>query len=303
MPRPLFPRRRALLAWLTGLSAAGPAAAQFADDEDDAPRRGRGTAAPLPAGTVVERDLAFGPQPQQKLDVYRPPNARGAPIVLMVHGGAWMIGDKGNPGVAPNKVARWVPRGWIVVSANYRMDRTAPDPLAQADDVGLALAFVQQRAASWGGDPARVLLMGHSAGAHLVSLVTADPSIAERQGARPWLGTVSLDSAAYDLVQIMETRHFRFYDKVFGPRRENWVSNSPYHRLRGKPRPMLLVCSSRRSDSCPQAERFAGKLREAGGRVELLRVEKDHGTINGELGRGGEYTERVEAFLRELGLG
>src|SRR3954452_11730696 len=122
----------------------------------------------------------------------------------MVHGGAWMLGDKGNSGSVANKAKHWLPLGYILVSANYRMARP-PNPLEQAEDVGRALAFVQANAASWGGDGSRVVLMGHSSGAHLVALLTAAPAVAARSGARQWLGTVSLDSAALDPVEIMNT--------------------------------------------------------------------------------------------------
>ncbi|WP_242478365.1 alpha/beta hydrolase [Rubrivivax gelatinosus] len=262
----------------------------------------RGTVV-LPPGARSELDLAYGEDPAQKLDVYIPAGDGGRrPVLLMVHGGAWMVGDKANRGVAPAKVARWLPRGWIVVSTNYRMDRRAPDPLQQADDVARALAFVQHKAAGWGGDAERVLLMGHSAGAHLVALLAADPRIAERRGARPWPGTVALDSAALDVVQVMEGSHYRFYDRVFGKDPAVWRENSPYHRLTGTPRPMLLVCSSQRKESCGQAERFAAKAQAAGGRAQVLPIDFNHGGINAELGKDARYTEQVEAFMKSLGL-
>jgi len=257
----------------------------------------------LPPGARSELDLAYGDDAAQKLDVYIPAGSgERRPVLLMVHGGAWMIGDKANGAVAAGKVARWLPRGWIVVSTNYRMDRQAPNPLQQADDVARALAFVQRKAAGWGGDGERVLLMGHSAGAHLVALLAADPRIAERRGARPWLGTVALDSAALDVVQIMEGSHYRFYDRVFGKDPAVWRDNSPYYRLTGTPRPMLLVCSSRRKESCGQAERFAAKVQAAGARVQVLPVDFNHGGVNAELGKDARYTEQVEAFMKSLGL-
>ena len=297
--------RRALLALLLAAAAATTACARNAapgDDNDlDTATDGRADVS-LPAGARAERDVAYGTDAQQTLDVFVPARAQRAPIVLMVHGGAWMLGDKANRGVAANKVARWLPRGVIVVSVNYRLDRRAPDALQQADDVARALAFVQQRAAGWGGDPARVLLMGHSSGAHLVSLLSADPGIAERAGAKPVLGTVALDSAVFDLVEIMERRHYRFYDRVFGRDRQVWLENSPYHRLQGTPRPMLLVCSSQRSDSCPQADKFSAKAQAAGARVRVLRVPLKHGDINGQLGVAGDYTSQVEEFLRSVGV-
>jgi acetyl esterase/lipase len=255
----------------------------------------------LPAGSRVERDLSYGSEPAQKLDVYLPRDAKQAPILVMVHGGAWMTGDKGNTGVVANKVLHWVPRGYIVVSLNYRMSRS-PNPLEQAEDVGRALAYVQAHAADWGGDASRVVLMGHSSGAHLAALLTAAPAIVARSGAKPWLGTVALDSAALDLVEIMNGRHARFYDRVFGAEPARWTEMSPLHRLTTQTPPTLVVCSSRRDDSCPAARRFAAKAVSLGGRATVLPVDLGHGEINSQLGRSQSYTSSIDEFLRSLGL-
>jgi arylformamidase len=282
-----------------------PQLAQTADDTDASSalegRAGRQGSVVLPPGSRVEKDLAYGDDPAQKIDVYFPADAKGAPVILMVHGGAWMIGDKANSGVVANKAARWLPKGYIVASPNYRMSRP-PNPLDQADDVGRALAFVQARAASWGADPSRVVLMGHSSGAHLVALLTADPGIASRQGAKPWLGTVALDSAALNVVETMENQHARFYDMVFGSDRAHWSKASPFDRLTAAPKPMLLVCSSRRSDSCPAAQALAKKATSLGGRATVLPVALSHGSVNGDLGLANDYTASVESFLRSIGL-
>ncbi len=256
---------------------------------------------PLPAGARVERDLSYGTDPQQHLDVYIPAQAKDAPILFMVHGGAWIIGDKGASNFVSNKVAHWLPKGYILVSSNYRMSRQ-PNPLDQADDVARALAFVQAKAASWGGDPTRVLLLGHSAGAHLVSLLAADPRIATTQGGTQWLGTISLDSAAFDLVEIMQGKHHRIYDRAFGKDRTFWTETSPYHRLTTAPAPILVVCSTRRDDACPQAQPFASKAVKLGGRVVVFPVDMKHGEINKELGLPSDYTTTVESFMRSLGL-
>lgn len=260
----------------------------------------------VPAGTRVEKDLAYGDDPAQRLDVYRPASAgqggKLAPVIFMVHGGAWMIGDKALANVVQNKIARWLPRGFVVVSPNYRMVPKA-SVLDEAHDVGRALAYAQAHAREWGGDPARVLLMGHSAGAHLVSLISADPDIALSQGARPWLGTVALDSASMNVVSTMQAKHFSFYDKVFGPDPSFWQQVSPYHRLQKTPLgPFLLVCSSKRSDSCPQAQAFADKVRSLGGRATVLPQDLSHGDINKRLGEPGDYTSGVEGFMGGLGL-
>ncbi|RZJ58386.1 MAG: alpha/beta hydrolase, partial [Acidovorax sp.] len=110
--------------------------------------------APLPAGVQKLPDLPYGSDARQRMDVYLPPaDARPAglraPVIFMVHGGAWRTGDKAMPKVVENKVARWVARGFVFVSINYRM---LPDtPVAQqAYDVAQALAAAQQRAPGWG---------------------------------------------------------------------------------------------------------------------------------------------------------
>ena len=75
----------------------------------------------LPTGALVERDLAYGSDPAQRLDVYRPGNAQNAPVIFMVHGGGWARGDKEAAGVVNNKVEHWLPKGYIVVSVGYRL--------------------------------------------------------------------------------------------------------------------------------------------------------------------------------------
>lgn len=251
----------------------------------------------LPGGATIDRDIAYGSDPAHKVDVYRPARAQGAPVIFMVHGGGWRHGDKGTLRAVKNKVTHWVGKGFVFVSVNYRL-LPAARPLEQANDVAKALAFVQSKAGSWGADPGKIVLMGHSAGAHLVSLITADPGIATRQGTtKPWLGTVALDSAAYDIVEIMERRHYRLYDQAFADDRNVWREASPTHRLSTAPVPMLLVCSTRRDDACPPAKTFAAKATSLGGRVTVLPVDMSHGEINDLLGVRSPYTEAVENFI------
>lgn len=255
----------------------------------------------LPAGAQVERDIAYGPDAAERLDVYRPAHAEKAPVVFMVHGGGWRTGDKGLHRVVKNKVGHWVGQGYLLVSINYPLVPQA-NPLQQADEVAKAMAFAQSHAASWGGDARRFVLMGHSAGAHLVALIAADPSIATRQGAQPWLGTVPLDSAAYDVASIMQGRHFRLYDQAFKRDTALWHDASPIERLKAAPSPMLLVCSSRRQDSCEQAQAFAAKANGLGGRVTVLPEDLTHAEINDRLGLPGDYTAAVDRFMKSLGL-
>ena len=260
------------------------------------------------AGTVgavnaseVMRDVAYGPDRAQTFDVYLPAERKGAPIIFLVHGGAWMKGDKAHAGVVTNKVAHWVGKGYILVSTNYRL--SPPDPLQQADDVARALAFAQAQAPSWGGDPARIAVVGHSSGAHLVSLLASDPSFTAKHEAKPWLGTVALDSAAFDVERIMAKQHFAFYDRVFREDPAYWRSCSPIHRLNAAPpNPVFAVCSSDRRESCSQARDYVEKVKGLGGRAEVFPVALSHQEINEQLGLQGHYTSAVDAFLQSLGL-
>jgi len=255
--------------------------------------------ASFPAGIRILRDIPYGSDEQQRFDVYSPMQAKGAPVIFMVHGGAWFLGDKAARAVVENKVARWVPRGFIIVSTNYRLLPKA-DPLEQARDVARALVAAQDKAASWGGDQTKFILMGHSAGAHLVALLATTSSISLGIVSKPWLGTVLLDSAALDVVKIMEARHARFYDQAFGHDREYWKSASPFDALVGGGKPILAVCSTQRADSCPQANRFAQKASLLGMRASVQGRNLSHKEVNQQLGEEQNYTKAVESFLSSL---
>jgi arylformamidase len=270
---------------------------------DDTGRAGAGDAGYTPPPEVaVDRDLAYGTHARHTLDVYRRPGVAGAPVMLIVHGGGWRRGDKGAPRLVRNKVEHWAGQGWVVVSANYRL---VPDasPVEQAGDVSRALAFVQAHAAAWGGDAGRIALTGHSAGAHLVSLLSADASLAADHGAQPWRASVAIDSAAFDVPAIMAREHFGLYDIAFGDDTALWHRASPLHRLNGRPvAPMLLVCSARRPDACQAAQAFAAKANRLGGQAAVLALALSHFELNETLGLPGEYTESVDGFLGDAGL-
>lgn len=122
---------------------------------------------------VRYRNIAYGASSKEKLDVYAPPGAADAPMILMIHGGGWAFGDKANRGLVGNKVNHFVPGGALFISANYPMlPSQAPD--GQAAAVAAAISYVQHHAGEWGGDPDNLVIMGHSAGGHLVALVSAD---------------------------------------------------------------------------------------------------------------------------------
>ncbi len=275
-------------------SATSGNAATGRQENATAARRG---SAPLDPATVVpgSRRLSetYGPNPAQSMDVYLPPNPQHAPIIVMVHGGAWKIGDKANPGLMDNKLARWLPRGFVLVSINYRM---LPDAMAltQAEDVAAAVRRVADAAPGWGADPARIILMGHSAGAHLVALVSSAPSLLDR----PVAGTVVLDSAAMDVPAVMQRRHLGFYDEAFGKNPSYWSKTSPQQQWTTSAVPMLLVCSTKRADKpCVAAEAFAAKTARAGRTTPVLPQALTHGEINHQLGLPGAYTDAVDGFI------
>ena len=264
--------------------------------EDDGSSQGQAT---LPDGVTVERDIAYGSDKKQSFDVYIPKQAKGAPVIFMVHGGAWRLGDKSNRSVIEHKVARWVPKGFIFISTNYRM-LPGTDPVEQAKDVARAIAVAQAKAESWGGDSNEFILMGHSAGAHLVALLATDHELSSTLVKKSWLGTVALDSAAYDVVQIMEKPHFRLYDQAFGSDKQYWKAASPFYALTKKTRPILAVCSARRDDSTAQARQFANKAASLGVKVTVLEKDFSHREINVFLGQDKAYTAEVESFMAGL---
>ena len=270
--------------------------------DDDAGSRQPSTLVP------TWRDVAYGDDPAQRLDVYRPggraapSSSGGMPIVVMVHGGGWRRGDKAMSGVVDHKVGHWGDAGLLFVSVNYRLLPGAA-PRAQAADVARALATVQRRAAEWGGDPDRVVLMGHSAGAHLVALVSTDPSLARAAGARAWAGTVSLDNATLDVVETMRAPHLKLYDDAFGSDTAAWRAASPIDQLRRAghaPPPLLLVCSSRRRAPCRQAQAMRAEVARLGGTARVAPEPLTHAEINARLGLPGDYTAAVDDFLRAV---
>jgi acetyl esterase/lipase len=278
VPRPQEPREEALL---------------LDDGADDVGRFA------LPPNVRVERDVAYGSDPKQRFDVYIPAKVSHAPVMFIVHGGGWRRGDKAARSVVENKVARWTRAGFIVISTNYRL-LPAADPITQAGDVALAVAVAQRRLPAWGGDPDRMVLVGHSAGAHLVALLATDGALLGHQAARPVIGTLILDSAALNVELLMLEPHLPLYDAAFGARRRYWQAASPYRTLGAGDAPFMLVCSTLRRESCPEAERFAKRARALGVTAQVQKEALSHRQINEQLGTAGAYTDSVDAFLATL---
>lgn len=261
----------------------------------------RQQAATPPPGSQVERDIAYGPDPKQRYDVYLPAQLHAdAPMLLMVHGGGWRRGDKSYANVVDNKAAYWLGKGFVFVSVNNRLVPDA-DPMTQARDVAAALASVQQHARQWQTDPDRIILMGHSAGAHLVDLLGSKPELLRQAGARRPLGVVSLDSGALDIPDLMgQARVPQLYHDAFGNDPAYWASVSPQQQLGRDGLPMLLVCSSTRhfpTSPCDEARKLDQRARSLGVPVQVLPEALSHGDINKQLGLPSVYTREVAAWI------
>lgn len=134
---------------------------------DTSPVRLRETLRPRFPGVEIRRNEIYGPEHRNTADVYLPPDRSGAPIVLQIHGGGWVSGNKQQQGQP--LLAHFTAQGWIGVAINYRMGPKHRLPAA-VHDVKRAIAWIREHAAEWGGDPDRILVTGGSAGGHLTAM-------------------------------------------------------------------------------------------------------------------------------------
>jgi acetyl esterase/lipase len=266
------------------------------------PSTGPGQAPPasVPAAKPVTLPYAMeeGVAPDLlSLDVYAPAKAERLPVMVFVHGGGWSGGDKGNAACGAEK-ARWFnARGWVYASVNYRLSPAVVHP-AHAKDVARALAFVHGNAARWGGDPDRVFVMGHSAGAHLAALVATDERLlgAGKEDLSMLKGVVLLDGAGYDIPATMAMPGVDgvvagLFRAAFGDDPAAWKDASPMAHVaagKGIP-PFLALTAAGRVASTSRSRELVEALRKAGVFAETADFPgKDHGTINREFGDPGD---------------
>lgn len=220
--------------------------------------------APATAATKVLPNVSYGPGARQRFDVYQPVRPTG-PVLLMVHGGGWARGDKADPRWVRDKVAHWGGLGYTVVSANYPLWPKA-GPMEQALSVAMAMAKVQARAAEWGADPKRLVLVGEESGSHLAALITVVPTIAKQAGVQPWRATIGIDPAYMSLEEVMKAPHDKALDKVIGTTEAQWQALSPRYLVADgpPPPPLMMWCYKQRANSCDLAlhyERKAAKFK------------------------------------------
>ncbi len=238
------------------------------------------------------RDVPYGTHQDQSFDVYLPDAPQNAPLIVMLHGGAWRIGDKSNQGVWQEKSDYWNAKGYIFISTNTRLLPDA-DPIEQTRDLAKAVALIQQKAKRWGGDPSKLVLIGHSAGGHVVSLLATRGDLRREAGLLPWRGTVSLDAGGLDVEKVMNSRPPRLYRKAFGRDPKFWTAANPTAHADTGEGPFLIVCSVRRVSACRDGASLAAKVEAA----SLLRVDMSHREINSELGKPSVYTKTIDTWI------
>lgn len=247
-------------------------------------------AAPALAQSAPGREVAYGAAQLQTLDFYRGAKA-GAPLVVFIHGGGWKRGDKGNA-TGAEKIAHFTGRGFAFASVNYRLVPGATVE-QQAQDVADALGYLVQHARELGFDPGRLVVMGHSAGAHLAALIATDPAYLRKAG---WgldriAGVVLLDGAAYDVpAQMAEGPRImgNTYAAAFGSDPARQRALSPTLQAASPNARDFLILHVQREDGARQSEALGRALEAAGARVTVQGLEgrglRGHMQINRALG-------------------
>lgn len=253
-------------------------------------------AAPAGAETI---EIGYGPDPRQRMD-WTPMEGRRAPLVLFIHGGAWSFGDKR---IAAHVMTHFHGLGYAVASINYRL---IPDVTVtqQAEDVALALAFLMRIR---NVDPDRVILIGHSAGAHLAALVGTDPRYlaAHRLSPSAIAGIVLLDGAGYDVPRQIDAAGpllRRIYLRAFGRDAAMQRALSPIgHRAAPNAGAFLILHVASRRDSRAQSESLGAALRTAGTPATVEAVDGTHSSIVRGFGQPGHRaTSLTDAFAARV---
>jgi acetyl esterase/lipase len=221
------------------------------------------------AGVIVTRDMSYGPAERHLLDVFVAKDADGPrPVLMFVHGGGFTGGNKATPG-SPfyDNVPLWASRhGLVGVNMTYRLAPQHPWP-AGPEDVAAALHWVADNIATYGGDPARIVLFGHSAGATHAGSYAAMPQFHGPNGIG--IAGLILTSGIYDLTGFPVNEGYRSY---IGNDASQYAARSPIGGLGQLPIPSLLVYAE--LDPPPfvaQFEKLAAAMADApGGKPKTL---------------------------------
>jgi len=223
-------------------------------------------------GVTVTRDIAYASGERHGLDVYAPSRrVAGRPVVVFLYGGGWDSGSKAEYAWVGRALAS---KGFVTVIPDYRLYPQArwPDFL---QDCALAVRWAKDHAADYGGQPAKLVLMGHSAGAYNAVDLAVD---------RRWLTAVGMDpehdikgvvglSGPYDFLPL----HSDELKTIFGPEARR-PDTQPINHVNGREAPMLLITGDRDHTVDPgNSDRLAAKIRAASGQVTVIHYAKlDH---------------------------
>ncbi|MDR6834560.1 MULTISPECIES: alpha/beta hydrolase [unclassified Sphingopyxis] len=270
-----------------------------------AERMGAEDGAKVPGGETI----AYGSDALQVLDVWRAKAAKGpAPLIVYVHGGGWKRGSKDNA-TGRFKPVHYPGQGYAFASINYRLVPAATVE-QQAADVASAVKALIDRASALGIDRRRIVLMGHSAGAHLVALVGTDERYLRGAGLSfaDIAGVIPNDGAAYDVPAQMKDGPpimQATYKQAFGtdPARQKALSPTA-HAAAPNAREFLLLYVQR-EDGVRQAKALGASLTAGGSRVEHGSFPgeglKGHAEINRSLGDPAyAATGAVDAWLKRV---
>lgn len=212
---------------------------------------------------AVTRSLAYADGARRTLDVYRPRDASNAPVVVFFYGGSWQGGRKETYRFVGRALAR---RGIVTVIADYRVYPEVAYP-AFIEDGALAVGWTASEIAAHGGDPRRLFVMGHSAGAHIAAMLALDGRwLAVLSGGAPAIaGLVGL-SGPYDFLPIRDPTLIRAFGGA------NRAETQPIGHVPAHPPPALLITGTADRIVDPDnSARLARRLEQAGGSVRLVR--------------------------------
>jgi acetyl esterase/lipase len=215
------------------------------------------------AGYAVRRDIAYGSDPRQRLDLYVPDRLTApAPVILFFYGGSWQSGSKHIYRAFGQAFAS---AGIIAAVADYRLYPQVRYPAFIADGA-LALRFVHEHIAGHGGDPARLFLSGHSAGAYIAAMLACDPAhLGEARTDPAWIAGIIGIAGPYDFLPLYDPALI----DIFGGDRV--MATQPIKYARNKTRPILLAHGTAdRTVGAGNSRRMAQRLREAGNAAELI---------------------------------
>jgi acetyl esterase/lipase len=261
---------------------------------------------------TIKKDVAYASPAadRQILDIYAPEGAKNLPVIFWIHGGGWQAGDKSDVGVKPE----WFNKhGFVVVSTNYRL-LPKVDMGTIIRDVAKSLGWVHKHIAEYGGDPGRIVVGGHSAGAQLAAIVCTDESYLKAEGVpfSALKGCIPVDGDTYDVPAIIEVAETRVrvhqfppikngHRAKFGNTPENHKNFSAVtHVAKGKDiPPFLIVYVADHPDTSAQARRLGDVLKASGIPVAMYGGrETSHSKINNDLGvPGNDGTKALEAFV------